>query len=338
MASKKPLDCQVTNQDLSLKELLDFGIRFFDFDVNFHDDENYLFTGHGPKKWYYPYGSMKNAFDEIHSWMKNHPSEIVILYFGELYANSRPNAVSSLARLLEVNFDGKNDNIGINDVFRSNDTWPTLGEAKRTNKRIFAVIRTKSNSEIDKLGHKVIGEIQVKMDDPEKGKTIPGKTVTVLSTYKKIGVGSKCENLVNHAQKACLSTSGQKTDFNKIALVTAYSKHLDSCLWTIARRCNSRMENILESCKDDDAGMWLPTDYPNYPGTRGKTIVEVAYDENLRKSEGMLKGIEPQIEPIKARIADHSIVNNSGNFSKFDKLILAILLLIAYFWILKKQL
>ena len=131
MASKKPLDCQITNHDLSLKELLDFGIRFFDFDVKFDSEDNYLFTGHGLKKWYYTYGSMKNAFDEIHSWMKNHPSEIVILYFGEILATSRPNAVSSLVQLLEENFDGENGNIGINDVFRSNNSWPTLEEAKR---------------------------------------------------------------------------------------------------------------------------------------------------------------------------------------------------------------
>ena len=131
MASKKPLDCQITNHDLSLKELLDFGIRFFDFDVKFDSEDNYLFTGHGLKKWYYTYGSMKNALDEIHSWMKNHPSEIVILYFGEILATSRPNAVSSLVQLLEENFDGENGNIGINDVFRSNNSWPTLEEAKR---------------------------------------------------------------------------------------------------------------------------------------------------------------------------------------------------------------
>jgi len=81
---------------------------------------------------------------------------------------------------------------------------------------------------------------------------------------------------------------GKKTDFNKIALFTAFTKHLDSCLWSIARRCNSRTENVLQSCKDDKAGMWLQADYPNYPGPSGKTIVETAYDENQRKSEGIV--------------------------------------------------
>ena len=284
MASKKPLNCQITNHDLSLKELLDFGIRFFDLDFNFDSDENHITTVHGVTNWYYTYGSMKDAFDEIHSWMKNHPSEIIILYFGDIIANCRPDAVHSLVQLLEEKFDGENDNIGINDVFRSNNTWPTLEEAKRTNKRIFAFIRIEeSNMEIDKLGQKVIGEIGVKMDSPVK-ETIPGKTVAVLSTYKKMGVGSKCEKIVNHIRNACLSESRQKTDFNKIALFTAFTKHLDCCLWSIARRCNSRTENILQSCKDDKAGMWLQADYPNYPGPSGKTIVETAYDENQRKS------------------------------------------------------
>ena len=286
MASKEPLDCQITNHDLSLKELLDFGIRFFDLDVNF--DENYITTVHGVTNWYYTYGNMTDAFDEIHSWMKNHPSEIIILEFGDIIANSRPDAVHSLVQLLEEKFDGENDNIGINDVFRSNNTWPTLEEAKRTNKRIFAFIRIEeSNMEINKLGQKVIGEIEVKMDSPEN-ETIAGKTVAVLNTYKKMGVGSKCEKIVNHIQNACSSTSRQKTDFNKIALFTAFTKHLDSCLWSIARRCNSQTENVLQSCKDDKAGMWLQADYPNHPGPSGKTIVETAYDENLRKSGGIL--------------------------------------------------
>ena len=45
---------------------------------------------------------------------------------------------------------------------------------------------------------------------------------------------------------------------------------------------------VLQSCKDDKAGMWLQADYPNYPGPSGKTIVETAYDENLRKSGRIL--------------------------------------------------
>merc|ERR1719219_2249127 len=95
------------------------------------------------------------------------------------------------------------------------------------------------------------------------------------------------KNCQSYPECLFVRIQAKKTDFNKIALFTAFTKHLDSCLWSIARRCNSRTENILGSCKDDKAGMWLQADYPNHPGPSGKTIVETAYDENLRKSKGM---------------------------------------------------
>ena len=59
------------------------------------------------------------------------------------------------------------------------------------------------------MGQKVIGEIQVKMDKNLEKETTPGKTIKILSTFKKMEVGSKCEYLVDHIRNACLSTSGR---------------------------------------------------------------------------------------------------------------------------------
>ena len=49
---------------MSLTEMLDFGIRFLDFDIKL-DSNNVLNTGHGPKSWYYTYGTVQDAMDEI---------------------------------------------------------------------------------------------------------------------------------------------------------------------------------------------------------------------------------------------------------------------------------
>ena len=38
-------DCFVTNQDLSLTEMLDFGLRFFDFDIKYDESTSELVTG-----------------------------------------------------------------------------------------------------------------------------------------------------------------------------------------------------------------------------------------------------------------------------------------------------
>ena len=157
--SQRDLDCYITNHDMSLTEMLNFGIRFFDFDIKL-DSNNILNTGHGPENWYYTYGTVQDAMDEIKVWMNEHKSEIAIVRFGQIYG-SKEDALKKLKRTLEHTFDGIGDNVGLNGVYRSNEMWPTLAEAKTSNNRIFAFASIKDEDDVQNLGNKIIGELKV---------------------------------------------------------------------------------------------------------------------------------------------------------------------------------
>ena len=168
--------------------------------------------------------------------------------------------------------------------FKLNGIWPNLEEAKKSNQRIFAFVRVDNELEIKYLGDKIIPEIKVKKDDIDV-KNIYG-SVKILSTYSAINIGSKCKNLVNEIEKAC--KMALPTHFNKLAIFSNLGKNLDSCLWTLARNCNSKLEDAVQKCKngrsEDGRAVinFLQSDYPNYPGPLGKTNVEIAYEENLK--------------------------------------------------------
>ena len=103
------VDCFVKNHDLSVEEMLDFGIRYFDFDVKLDDSDNTLYTGHGNKNLYIKFGKVKDIMEHIHSWMKEHESEIIVIRFGELLG-SKIDGLKELKRQLTTTFTtvGKN--------------------------------------------------------------------------------------------------------------------------------------------------------------------------------------------------------------------------------------
>ena len=46
--------------------------------------------------------------------------------------------------MLETVFDGINGNVGLNDYWQNHQEWPTLAHAKKSNQRVFAIVRTKT--------------------------------------------------------------------------------------------------------------------------------------------------------------------------------------------------
>ena len=97
-----PVACFVKNNDLSVTEMLDFGIRHLDFDIKLHSD-NILYTGHGPENFYYRFAKMQDVIDEINAWMKEHESEIIILRFGELLG-PKTDVYKELSRIIRHSF------------------------------------------------------------------------------------------------------------------------------------------------------------------------------------------------------------------------------------------
>ncbi len=82
--------------------------------------------------------------------------------------------------MLETEFNGLNGNVGLNDYWQKNQEWPTLGMAKKTNQRVFAIVRTKTKERAEIFfGSKVLPEKEYKRGEPvlDLG---PGNFINVL--------------------------------------------------------------------------------------------------------------------------------------------------------------
>ena len=286
--STNELDCITTNHDLNLSEMLDFGLRFLDFDLKYDTTDGVLYTGHGPEDWYYVFGKFQEAMDLVHTWMKSHSSEILVLRFGEIIG-PKNYSLNALKRILEQKFNGLNNGTNLNNVFRSSNgkRWPTLGEAKMANQRVFVFAEIEDEEDMTFLGDKIIGAVKIKGDDDPPKSAING-AVKILSTYSKTNVEYTCLPLANAINDACQNS--QIVDFVKLDMHSALTKNLGSCLWTVARKCNSQLEDTIQFCKNANKTVrFLQADYPNYPGPNGKTNVETAFEENCNSYNIYLK-------------------------------------------------
>ena len=135
MLSHMQLDCYVTNHDLNVVELLNFGIRFFDFDLKYYSEKDDMWTGHGPKDLFFTTARFEEVLEDIQQWMIKHPHELVIVYVGSLVGDDRGLGLEKLTKLLGKHFSGE---VKLNDYWRLNGDWPTLETAINEKKRLFA--------------------------------------------------------------------------------------------------------------------------------------------------------------------------------------------------------
>ena len=135
MLSHMQLDCYVTNHDLNVVELLNFGIRFFDFDLKYYSEKDDMWTGHGPKDLFFTTARFEEVLEDIQQWMIKHPHELVIVYVGSLVGDDRGLGLEKLTKLLDKHFSGE---VKLNDYWRLHRDWPTLKTAIDEKKRLFA--------------------------------------------------------------------------------------------------------------------------------------------------------------------------------------------------------
>ena len=82
------------------------------------------------------FGTIKDAVFEIKTWMNMNPTEIVVLYFGNMFGNVIEGH-TELRSILKTELNGIDGDVGLNDYWQTHQEWPTLGQAKETNQRIF---------------------------------------------------------------------------------------------------------------------------------------------------------------------------------------------------------
>jgi len=283
------LECAFKNQDLSITEQLDFGIRFFDIDTIY----SYglpgcygLETGHGQKPelgLYQCYGQLSDVFDGIGRWLDQHKSEVVTLNFGNI--GFRETTVPYLVDALIEKFGSNATGTQLNTDYKEKGEWPSLATAVKDDKRIFAFMS--DHSIIDEMG--IVEAIKVKPNKPIT--EVPG-AVTMMTSYKAKSVGDTCDFVFNLTAATCERVEG---DLIKISVFSSYFKKGIDCLWHMAKICNPVAQQTLKICSsafndkleegvtDRFSPNYILLDYPNYQGTQTKSFIELCREENLER-------------------------------------------------------
>ena len=238
------------------------------------------------------FGTIKDAVFEIKTWMNMNPTEIVVLYFGNMFGNVIEGH-KELRSILKTELNGIDGNVGLNNHRQTHQEWPTLGQAKETNQRIFAVARTKTGEQaINFVGSKVLPEKQYKYDKPApnlgNGILQPRILINILSTHRSMNIGTDCKNIVTSIGEIC--SGYPEADFVKLAIFGTHGGLKNSglkCLSTLASKCNPQVKNAIDICRSNGRENinFLQTDYPNHPGAGLKTVVEIAQEENHNNLE-----------------------------------------------------
>ena len=215
------------------------------------------------------------------------PTEIVVLYFGNMLGNVIEGH-KELRSILKTELNGIDGNVGLNDYWQRHLEWPTMGQAKATNQRIFAIARTKTEEQAKNfVDSKVLPEKQYRYDKPAPNLG-NGTLINILSTYRSMNIGTDCKNIVTSIGEIC--SGYPEADFVKLAIFGTHGGLKNSglkCLSTLARKCNPQVKNAINICRSNGRRNinFLQTDYPNHPGAGLKTVVEIAQEENHNNLE-----------------------------------------------------
>lgn len=215
------------------------------------------------------------------------PTEIVVLYFGNMLGNVIEGH-KELRSILKTELNGIDGNVGLNDYWQRHLEWPTMGQAKETNQRIFAIARTKTEEQAKNfVDSKVLPEKQYRYDKPAPNLG-NGRLINILSTYVSMNIGTDCKNIVTSIGEIC--SGYPEADFVKLAIFGTHGGLKNSglkCLSTLARKCNPQVKNAINICRSNGRRNinFLQTDYPNHPGAGLKTVVEIAQEENRNNLE-----------------------------------------------------
>ena len=215
------------------------------------------------------------------------PTEIVVLYFGNMLGNVIEGH-KELRSILKTELNGIDGNVGLNDYWQRHLEWPTMGQAKETNQRIFAIARTKTEEQAKNfVDSKVLPEKQYRYDKPAPNLG-NGRLINILSTYFSMNIGTDCKNIVTSIGEIC--SGYPEADFVKLAIFGTHGGLKNSglkCLSTLARKCNPQVKNAINICRSNGRRNinFLQTDYPNHPGAGLKTVVEIAQEENRNNLE-----------------------------------------------------
>lgn len=285
---KGSFGCAFKNQDLTIEEQLEFGIRFFDLDVIDTDDLGCdgLETGHGKSPefgLYQCFGKMSYLLSDMRMWLDQHPSEVVVLNFGNI---EYPDVtVPSLVEGLASAFPAHSTSVTINVKYKQTGSWPTLAEAVTSNERIFVFIRDTVGvlSEHDLA---FVKELKVKPTDANEPVKGPGEVI-IMSSFLAEDVEGDCMYVLESNDLACQKDAELNPDFLKLSFFSTFGKSGTlgtECIHKMARKCNVWPQTVVEKCIHRAfRPNFILLDYPNYQSNSKITIVELCNEINYSR-------------------------------------------------------
>ena len=172
----------------------------------------------------------------------------MIIYFGNRLGNVTEGN-KELRVMLETEFNGLNGRVGLNDYWQKHNEWPTLGMAKETNQRVFAIVRTKTKERAEIFfGSKILPEKEYKHGKPVSDLG-PGNFINVLTGYRSGNIGTNCSNVVKNMGETC--NVHPEVEFVKLPIFGTHSGMKNSpfkCLSKLARQCNPQIQNAIDKC------------------------------------------------------------------------------------------
>ena len=287
--SKGSWACAYKNQDLNIVEQLEFGIRFFDLDVIFSHAFGChgLETGHGTSPelgLYQCYGLMTSLLSDLRRWLDSHPSEVVVLHFGNIEYPAE--TVPALLETLAETFSAQSTSVKLNAKFKETGSWPSLGEAVAANERVFVFVRDTVGA-LTERDTQYVREIKVKPRETFNITTGPGE-VSVLTSYLARDVDGDCVYLLESNAFACDKDAEWGTDFLKLSFFSKFGKggtFGTECIHKMARKCNVWPISAVENCTVREfRPNFILLDYPNYQSNAKITAVQLCQEINIARA------------------------------------------------------
>ena len=240
---------------------------------------------------YQCYGLVSHLLDQMADWLNAHPSEVVLLTFGNIEYPGE--TVPRLGDALREAFPAQGDGVRMNRAFKETGSWPLLGEAVASNERVIVFIRD-TVGVVGEEDLEFVREVKVKPgQEVERNET---DTVVYVTTSYQARTVTNCGYVLETSRTACQSEQLQGTDFLKLSLFSKFGKGGVlglQCLHTMAKKCNQWTKGSLASCdyKKFRPNM-LVVDYPNYQGQAEYGLVELVDQENFRRAASLKEGSE----------------------------------------------
>lgn len=217
--------CFYRNQGQSFTGQLDFGIRYFDIDTCYGNGKalNCHCPGSGKNCAYA--GSVRKALLQIDSWMKTHPSEVVVIHFNrDAQIGYRQNiAQDILSILLDLWDPASSTGLAMSTYYHTNNQWPKLREAMQSKQRIFIFMD-------NNLGQHISNH-----------DWLHSSNSFIRSTWATQGVSSSCSGITSSAKSKCATN---RYTFIELSAFASYGL----CTWDMATLCSKWLGEAQSEC------------------------------------------------------------------------------------------